>query len=160
MSMFKPSEIFQFAIRIEENGEKFYRTMAEKINQPEAKTLFGALADEEVKHKKTYEGMVKGLENYEPPENYPGEYFEYLKAYANNHIFTEDQLLSKIADIKDAESALTFAMARELDSILYYQEIKKMVPKNDQDKIDGIIDEERKHYVKLSGCKDAVCVTK
>lgn len=160
MNIFKPSEILQFAVTIEENGEKFYRTMSGKIENEEVKSLFTALAEEELKHKKTYEHMLKGLENYEPPESYPGEYFEYLKAYANNHIFTPALLASKITEIKDAESALAFAMARELDSILYYQEIKNIVPKDEQDKIDAIISEERKHYVKLASCKDAACVRK
>ena len=54
MSVFEPSEVFQFAIRIEEGGEKFYREMAEKLNNAEVKTLFSALADEEIKHRKRY----------------------------------------------------------------------------------------------------------
>ena len=29
--IFDPSEIFQLAIRIEENGEKFYRQMSDKM---------------------------------------------------------------------------------------------------------------------------------
>ena len=34
MSLFEPSEVFQFAIRIEENGEKFYRQMVQKFDYP------------------------------------------------------------------------------------------------------------------------------
>lgn len=163
MSVFKPSEVFQFAIRIEENGETFYRTMASKLKDTGVRELFAALADEEVKHRKTYEGMVSNIEKYEPFETFPGEYFEYLRAYANNHIFTKDVLQKEMNNIHDAAAALQFAIQRELDSILYYQEVKNLVPENQRNVIDKIIDEERKHYMKLSGCKpsgDASCVQK
>lgn len=161
MSIFEPSEIFQFAIRIEENGEKFYRQMAQKFDDPEVSGLFSALADEEIKHKAVYEKMVSKIEKYEPFESYPGEYFEYLRAYADTHIFTPKQLEEEMANINDATSALKFAIDRELDSILYYEEIKKLVPQSERGLIDKIIEEEHRHFVKLSSCKaskDAACV--
>jgi rubrerythrin len=163
MSIFEPSEIFQFAIRIEEGGEKFYREMAKKLNDAAVKTLFSALADEEVKHKRTYEAMVSKIEDYEPFESYPGEYFSYLRAYADNIVFTPEKMEEEISKITDASSALKFAINRELDSILYYQEVKKLVPQNQRDSIDKIIDEERRHFVKLTKCNDDVaasCVRK
>jgi rubrerythrin len=161
MSVFEPSEVFQFAIRIEEGGEKFYRTMAEKLQDAEVKSLFSALADEEVKHKKIYEGMVSKIEEYEPIESYPGEYFSYLRAYADNIIFTPKKMQEEMNRIKDASSALKFAIDRELDSILYYQEVKNLVPKNQRDLIDKIIEEERRHFMKLTKCSsdaEASCV--
>lgn len=162
MGIFDPSEVFQFAIRIEENGEKFYREMASKLEDKTVKQLFSALADEEVKHRETYQEMVSRIEKYEPFESFPGEYFEYLRAYADDHIFTTEMMGKEIERISDPSSALAFAMQRELDSILYYTEAKKLVAENYRKLIDQIIEEERKHYVKLSGCKkdtDAACVS-
>lgn len=163
MSIFEPSEIFQLAIRIEENGERFYRRMAEKLDDKKVKELFSALADEEIKHRLTYEGMVSNIERYEPFESFPGEYFAYLRAYADNHIFTKEKLNEEMESITDAASALKFAIDRELDSILYYQEVKKLVPEKQRNVIDKIIDEERRHFTTLSSCKqdvDATCVKK
>lgn len=163
MSVFEPSEVFQFAIRIEEGGEKFYREMANKLENTEVKSLFSALADEEVKHKKTYEGMVAKIEEYEPFESYPGEYFSYLRSYTDNIIFTPQRMEEEMKKIKDATSALKFAIDRELDSILYYQEVKNLVPKNQRGEIDRIIEEERRHFVKLTKCSSDVaasCVRK
>lgn len=163
MSVFEPSEVFQFAIRIEEGGEKFYREMASKLDDAEVKSLFSTLADDEVKHKKTYEGMVSKIEEYEPFESYPGEYFSYLRAYADNIIFTPERMKEEIDRIKDAASALKFAIDRELDSILYYQEVKNLVPQNQRGLIDRIIEEERRHFVKLTKCSSDVaasCVQK
>ncbi len=163
MSVFEPSEVFQFAIRIEEGGEKFYREMANKLENTEVKSLFSALADEEVKHKQTYEGMVAKIEEYEPFESYPGEYFSYLRSYADNIIFTPQRMEEEMKKIKDVTSALKFAIDRELDSILYYQEVKNLVPKNQRGEIDRIIEEERRHFVKLTKCSSDVaasCVRK
>lgn len=163
MSVFEPSEVFQFAIRIEEGGEKFYRAMSEKLDDAQVKSLFSALADEEVKHRKTYEGMLSKIEEYEPFESYPGEYFSYLRAYADNIIFTPKRMEEEMDKIKDASSALKFAIDRELDSILYYQEVKNLVPQNQRGLIDKIIDEERRHFMKLTKCSNdvaAACVRK
>jgi rubrerythrin len=159
MSVFEPSEVFQFAIRIEEGGEKFYRAMSKKLADAEVKSLFSALADEEVKHKKTYEGMVSKIEEYEPFESYPGEYFSYLRAYADNIIFTPERMEEEMSKINDAPSALKFAIDRELDSILYYQEVKNLVPENQRGLIDKIIEEERRHFMKLTKCSSDVAAT-
>jgi rubrerythrin len=61
-----------------------------------------------------------------------------------------DKQLSKI---KDTSAALDFAIQRELDSILYYHEIKKLVPAAQHDAIEKIIEEERKHFLSLTAMK-------
>jgi rubrerythrin len=156
MSLFEPSEVFQFAIRIEENGEKFYRQMVQKFDHPKVKELFSFLADEEIKHKKIYEEMVSKIEKYEPFETFPGEYFAYLRAYADNIIFSQKKFDEEMATIKDIHAALDYAINAELDSILYYQEVKNLVPENQRTTIDGIIEEERRHFVKLSEIKRTI----
>ena len=156
MSLFEPSEVFQFAIRIEENGEKFYRQMVQKFDYPKVKELFSFLADEEIKHKKIYEEMVSKIEKYEPFETFPGEYFAYLRAYADNIIYTQEKFDEEIANIKDIDAAIDCAINAELDSILYYQEVKNLVSENQRKTIDGIIEEERRHFVKLSEIKRTI----
>jgi rubrerythrin len=153
MSLFEPSEVFQFAIRIEENGEKFYRKMADKFSDPQIKELFSYLADEETKHKRIYEGMVENIEKYEPFESYPGEYFEYLRAYADKIIFDEKALDELQKKINDPIMAINVAMDNEVASILYYQEIKNIVPQDKRSSIDKIMEEERRHFVTLSGMR-------
>jgi rubrerythrin len=150
MALFNISEIYQFAIAIEENGEKFYRAQLKKFNDENIKKLFSFLADEEIKHKETFKSMLEKIEKYEPKESYPGEYFLYLKSYAENVIFNEKELDSKIKKIKNLKSVLDFAIKLEWDSILYYQEMKIYVSADSAKLIDDIIKEERKHFIKLS----------
>ena len=145
MKTFDVSEIFQFAIGIEENGEKFYRHAAQMTEDAKMKEAFNSLADDETEHKQTFEDMVSNVRKYDPSEFYPEEYFEHLRAYVDGTVFTEVQEMPT-----DTHSAIKFAIQRELDSILYYQEIKNFVTEDQHDLIDEIIEEERKHFLKLS----------
>ena len=90
--MFNASEVLQFAIKIEENGEAFYLRMAKKVGDEGIKNTFNTLAEEEIKHRKIFEGMTSKIENYEPAESFPGEYFQYLRSYAEEHIFTKEKV--------------------------------------------------------------------
>jgi rubrerythrin len=153
MAIFEAKEIFKFAIRIEENGEKFYRFASKLVEDNETKKIFDFLADEEVKHKKIFTGLLSKITKDVDFENYPDEYFEYLRYYIDNVIFTEEQLEKQQKEVKDVLSAIKFAMQQELDSVLYYHEVEKFVSSKQKDLIESIIAEERKHYAKLAEMK-------
>ena len=153
MRQFDVSEIFQLAIRIEENGEKYYRHMSQVLKETKVKDLFNYLADEEAKHKKLFELMVSKIEKYEPVESYPEEYFAYIRALADDVIFNERKLDEDVKKIEDAVGAIDFAKEKESNSILYYQGVKNLVPENQRNSIDSIIDEERSHFTELSNLK-------
>lgn len=149
MSTFKASEIFQIAMKIEENGKTFYKHASTVTDDAKMKDMFNFLAGEEVKHRTTFEGMLSKIEHYEPPERYPGEYFAYLRAYAEGLVFSPEKLQAEMAKVTDAATAVEFAVQREIESILYYLEAKGLVPESQKDEIDRILDEERGHYLKL-----------
>ena len=65
MAIFERQEIYQFAMRIEENGKKFYRQTAQALKDKEARDLFNHLADEEVKHKRVFESLLSRMEKYD-----------------------------------------------------------------------------------------------
>lgn len=153
MKPFKASEIMQIAVAIEENGEKLYRHAATLTDDSRTKDLFTFLAGEESKHKRTFEGMLSEAEQHKPPETYPGEYYVYLTAYANNIVFPADAMEKELAGITDVEGALEFGIQREIESILYYLETRNIVPERQKDQIDKIVDEERRHYLKLVDAK-------
>ena len=152
-NIFNASEIYQFAIRIEENGEKFYRLMVEKLDEPKVKELFASLADDEVVHEKTFKEMLSQIETYEPPESYPGEYFDYLRAYVDNVLFSINNFDEDVDKINNSLDAIQFAIDKELDSVQYYQEMRNFVHIPQKKLIDNIIEEERRHVVKLSEIK-------
>ena len=153
MSIFTASDVLQFAVRMEENGGLFYRESAERSTQGEAKKLFSFLATEEAEHKKTFEGFLSQVTLFEPTEDYPGEYLANLHNYIDGKIFFTPDSKAALAESSDVAKALEFAIQREMDAILYYQELKTFVPADDHKILDKIIDEERKHFAQLSEAK-------
>ena len=144
-------DVVNFAIRIEENGERFYREAAEIITNQSVRELFERLAHEETEHRKTFERLLSSLGDYQPPETYEGEYLAYLKDFIDGKAVFKDH--PKIGDLARADSvqgAIDFAIQREMDSVLYYQEIKKLIDTRHAATIDQIIGEERLHVAFLS----------
>jgi rubrerythrin len=153
MKSFSAGDIVQFAIRLEENGELFYREAAATADDPKVVDLFNRLADEEIKHKKIFEDLFSRAQWIEPAESYPGEYFAYLKDYMDGKVVFSADSNSDLPGIHETAAALDFAIQRELDSMLYYQELKAFVPQKDFRIVDTIIAEERKHFSILSEAK-------
>jgi rubrerythrin len=65
-------------------------------------------------------------------------------------VFTKKEKDQAMSDNLDTLSAIRFAMGREVDSILYYHEAKQFIDKKHYADIDKVIDEERKHFMKLA----------
>jgi len=153
MKIFDASEILKIAIKIEEKGEAFY-TYASRITKDEKiSKIFQFLAEAEVKHRIAFEKMSSTLDEFTPPEAYPGEYQAYLAAYLDNVIFPKENWDEIFADMKDVFSTINFGIRIELDSILFYHEGKRFVSKFHQETIDHIIEEERQHFLKLLDIK-------
>lgn len=152
--MFSPREILEIAVRIEENGYAFYRFAAQNIDNQEAELLFNYLADAEINHKKVFTGLLSETVDSGPQwENHPGEHLAYLNAFAENLVFGKELKDKKNFVITGTEEVLQFAMQREMESILFYHEMKAYLPQAKQPILDAIIAEERKHFISLSNLK-------
>ena len=147
--VFNADEIFEMAIQIEKNGERFYRESARKVPDPEAKDLLTALADMEVDHRRIFEGMRSALTEADrkamtfDPGNEAGLY---LASLANTKVFFE-----KDVDTSHLDGIFKSALAAEKDSIAFYLGMKDVVPASaGGEKIKGIIREEMRH-IRLLG---------
>ncbi|HPC02159.1 MAG TPA: ferritin family protein [Syntrophales bacterium] len=149
------ADILQIAMRIEENGGNFYRYAVQIAPEEDAKKMFADLAVEEDKHKETFKRMLSGVDRVEPPESFPGEYAAYLRNYTDNNIIFKKEVMDReLAKVKDTVSALEFAIRRELDSILYYHELKNFLPRDQHGAVEEVINEERRHFSRLSKMKE------
>ena len=146
-------EILQFAIRMEENGERFYRQAANNSSEIRVNELFSHLASEEAVHKGSFEELFAKADMFVPPECYPGEYLAYFYNYIDSKVFFSNENKASMSGSFDVLKALDFAIQRELDSVLFYQELKIFVPLADNKTIDAIINEERRHFAQLSEVK-------
>jgi len=154
-SLFEAREIVGIAIKIEENGEEFYSRLATVTKHLKVKETFEFLAGEERKHRNSFREIQQRLGEYKPAyESYPGEYLNYVKALAEENIFTKEragQLLLKKP--KAPTAALDTAIGLEKDSILFYNEMKNFVLESEHKPINEIIGQEKEHLRKLSEIK-------
>ncbi|HTP30424.1 MAG TPA: ferritin family protein [Anaeromyxobacteraceae bacterium] len=141
--------MIQFAIRIEENGERFYRNAERVAKDEHAKQLFKRLADEEIAHRALFQKMIEVTSLESETEDYEGEYMAHLRGHIDGRaVFETDAIAGD-----DTRSVLEAAMQRELNAMLYYDELKKFVPEKDHKVLDDIVDEERRHFAELSSIK-------
>jgi rubrerythrin len=149
-------EILQFAVRMEDGGERFYRDVANISSASKIGELFFRLATEEAAHKQTFERLLSKADTFIPPESYLGEYLEYFYNYIDNKVFFKDENKMSLSETFDALKALEFAIQMELDSVVFYQEMKIFVPVEDNKKIESIINEEWRHFTQLSEAKKSL----
>ncbi|MCS5696835.1 ferritin-like domain-containing protein [Desulfofundulus thermocisternus] len=154
MWFFRAREIVEFARQIEQKGQQFYRAMAEQAADGRVKEIMLALAAEEEEHEALFTRMLDGLENYNPPETYPGEYEEYVRALLDAHVFARDIKPGEIAcEAGDPQKALDMAIGFEKDSLLFFYELRQLVPEQERSAVDKLIREEQKHILRLAGQK-------
>ncbi len=154
---FSGSEILEFALAIERNGEAFYQSMSEKTGNKDAKAIYNHLAGEERKHLKTFRSMQDSAGKFQPPESYPGEYMLYLKSLVDNAVFTDSTGARQTAEKMSGEiEAIDIGIRAEKDSILFYTELQDFVGQSDRNVVHNIIDEEKLHLRQLSELKKLV----
>jgi rubrerythrin len=152
---FNAGEIFDIAIKIEENGKRFYDRSLEIIKDPEVKKLFAELAGQEVEHKKRFEALKSQL----PAEVTKGNVYDpnneldlYIKMMADQHVFiSADNLDAQMEQIKDAKDALKLAIEFEKDSVIFFLSMQEATEgKKGQELIYSLVKEEQEHLRRLS----------
>lgn len=152
MTIFTAGDVIQFAIRIEENGEKFYRDAERTAKDEATKQLFKRLANEETAHGAIFQRMFEQPDvPFAEREDYDGEYMSELRGYVDGSAVFEAGTTAR----GDTRSVLDCAIRRELNSVLYYEGLKEFVPREDVKVLDDIIAEERRHFAQLSEMKAA-----
>jgi len=155
--IFAGSEVVDLGIQIEKNGRDFYEILARQTKSDKIRQTFEYLAKEEEKHIEDFKGILKTVEDYQPVEAYPGEYFAYINALASEYVFTKKDKGVEIAKkIKSDKEAIDMGIAFEKDSIIFYEGIKKAVPEYEHKVITKLISQEQNHLAKLYQLKDKI----
>ena len=158
---FNANEMLDLAIRIEENGGRFYRKAAQLQADPENRALLEQLAGMEDHHKASFEAMKKELSEspmmattFDPL----GETGQYLAAMADTHggegsVAAADALTGKESMLQIIDTAVGL----EKESILFYLGLRDMVPpKSGREELDQIIREEQRHLTQLNAFRKKV----
>lgn len=150
---FSAEETLKLAIKIEDNGRKFHEQMATETEDEELAELFGKLAEQEKKHKKTFEGMLG--ETLEEGEDLSSLLYgkledSYLDVLADSKVFTTaNENIQAAKQASNRGELLGIAISLAKDKILYYYELlDKATSDRDRGIIQDIIEQE-KSLIKL-----------
>ncbi len=148
-----PNDVLEFSIQFEERSRIFYENLSKLMKDPETQDLFRILAKEEVKHIETFTKMLgdSSIKAY-GIKSIP-EHIDYLHNFLNTTIFSKDMLSVKLQRVRDIETSFEFSMSIELDQILFYNEIRNYLSDRHKGVIDEVIEEERRHFVKIMQIK-------
>ena len=145
MNLLNINKLLQFAVELEKRGVKFYEDWAEKAESDEVKLLFLMLSDEEKSHEELFSKIAIAHKDPDKGFDISEEYSEYFDQFANDILFNEND----IDMIKNINDAIEVAKKQELDSQLFYNDIKNYVSAEYTAAVELIISEEIKHFQKL-----------
>lgn len=139
---FNPWVAFEISCKIEQQGEKFYSQMAEKITDKETKKIIEELKEVEIEHYNTFRNMQKSVQK---PNELINE--ENIVQMMNFGVFEGKYDWTLFKDVKDV---IEFGIYIEVKSIELYLFYQKMI-KDEKTKIviEKITEEERKHKFTL-----------
>lgn len=152
---FTAQEIIEIAIEIEKNGKEFYQIMADSARTVPLRNLFNYLSAEEDKHRQKFEEILKSVGGYQISEvYYATEYMGYMKAIADERVFTKDVSYIDLArQLTSPKQAIDIAISFEKDTIIFLHEMLDMFGQSEKAVIEQLLAEERSHIRKLSEMK-------
>ena len=152
--IFALHELVRFAVEIEKDGIAFYNRLAEQASDATVKELYQFLVAEEVTHQAIFEALLAEVGEAVNPGESSDKYHQYMHALVESAVFKKDD--PAIQNLVDDAEILEYAIGKEKESILFYQEMKGFVPEQDKPTVEKIIEEERFHVIKLLDMKEKV----
>ncbi|MGA2404776.1 MAG: ferritin family protein [Syntrophobacteraceae bacterium] len=124
--MFTASELFDLAVRVEENGERFYRDALGSVKRDALRNLLGWLADQELQHMSAFLEIKERIgDKTKPAPSLSSLSRQALRSAMGRHVFSLDEL--QIGSIRDEEEILRAAIEFEEDAILFFEFIGSFV---------------------------------
>lgn len=152
--VFSGDELINIAIGVERRGMTFYDIMAKSTDNEEAKAIFEGLVIMEREHIRIFQDMLGEAGKQKPAPAAPSEYSGYLQALIDDAVFTDDMITSEMATQADSDlQAVELGISAEKDSILFYYEMRDIMPSRLVPMINRIIAEEKSHLQQLTGIK-------
>lgn len=151
---FSGRELANIATGIERNGLAFYRSLLKAETNTMAQRVYTYLAEMEEKHITTFQGILDTIGEYKSPEIDTEEYSLYLQALIDSAVFADGKLAREMAEkVTSSAEAIQVGLGAEKDSILFYSEMRNLVPERDRKTVDRIIEEEKSHLRDLADLK-------
>jgi len=137
----EPMDVLEFAMQMEQDGEKFYRSLALKSDNPGFRNIFTMMAEDEVKHYHIFQQMKTGTPDMSGTQ---------VLSQAKN-IFRQMMENGKIFEANDSQLEL-YQEAREIEKKsrdFYREKAAEMASPEHRELFLQIAAEEEHHYFLL-----------
>jgi rubrerythrin len=151
--MFSLEEILDLGIRIEKNGEKFYREAQKQVALEELRILLTRLAEDEVEHVGFFTRKKEAIKSKPEDAEVEKQASAILQEILGDQTFSLKQV--DPSDLKTIDDLLDLAIEFEKDTILFYEMLSAIATTDDTLKgLQEIIQEENRHVAMLQGFRD------
>ncbi|HID89688.1 MAG TPA: DUF2383 domain-containing protein [Anaerolineae bacterium] len=152
MAVFTAAEALNMALQIEKSGEAFYTAAARRVPEGEIRAVLEDMAVQERRH---YKAFQKLADRVGPAPTLSGpeweEYEEYVQTALENALFAgPDKALAAAEQVQTADEALRMALGFEKDTLIFFYDLREMMPEKDQNIVTEIIREEKAHVRRLA----------
>ena len=152
-NVFNAAEVIDMGIDKERKRRDFYGYVALNFKEKEMTELFSRLRDWEETHIKKFSEIRATLEESEATESYPGELAAYVRATVDDILYKQISAEWFSKNVKAPLTAIQYGMGFEKDAILFFNELLKYMTPYHKEKVQELIDEEKKHLIYLSELK-------
>ena len=147
--MFSAREIIDMAIKIERNGENYYRQATVKVTDPSLQSLLLFLADEEHEHARWFEAFKQRIKDSDEDRKLAEISGTMLQSVVGNQRFSLDE--ADLAELDSTEKLIGIAIEFEKDSILFYEMLQSFIEDSETlRQLNEIIAEENRHIEMLN----------
>ena len=142
--MFSLAEVYDLGIRIEKNGEKFYRDALEQAWSEPIADLLKMLAEEEVKHVDFFVRRMDAVKQKREDPFLDEMRTSMLKDILGNQTFSLKE--ADVSQIRSVDELVALAIEFEKDTILFYEMVGSfMIDEQARRELKEIIEEEERH---------------
>jgi rubrerythrin len=150
MPALSAKSVLRWAMEIEESGKAFYEAVAAKAQDREAKLVLQDLAYQEERHYRTFQNMLDKVPEADV-ETDSAEYQRYLQTALDKALLGgPERGLALAQQATNEAEALQAAIAFEKDTLLFFYDLRDMVPASQRETISAIIEQEKSHVKQLS----------
>jgi len=152
-NVFNAAEVIDMGIEKEKKRRDFYGFAAAKFKEKDMKDLFARLRDWEEAHIHKFTEIRNTIEESEVIESYEGEFAAYLKATVDDLLYNQVSAEWFTENVTSQLSAINYGIGFEKDAILFFNELLKYMSEHHREKVQELINEEKKHLIYLAELK-------
>lgn len=138
-------DVFAFALKMELDGEKYYREQAEKVKYNDLKVVLEGLADDERRHYKIIQSMQSQTYNYVEDDPSLSKARKIFKSYQKDVSALKNK--ASIEKLKDEQiDVYRMALLKEQESVELYKKLNADANNSKEKEIlERLMNEEKGH---------------